>query len=102
MWVKDVQVAEVKTKLEEKINTLEQEKSTLLEEVRKLKDIAELSEKAKELEEEVNKLKDEVKALKDKIPQEFLQELEGVTLAPLNEENESDEEYSSCEKEDLI
>ena len=73
-----------------------------MEELEKLKDIVELSEKAKELEEEVSKLKDEVKALKDRIPHDFLQELEGVTSAPLSEENEPGEEYSSCEEEDLL
>ena len=95
----------MKTKLEEKIDGLEKEKSTLLEELGKLKDIVELSEKSKELEEEVNRLKDEVKALKDKIPQDFLEELEGLegaASAPLSEENEPGEEYSGCEEEDLL
>ena len=73
-----------------------------MEELEKLKDIVELSEKSKELEEEVNRLKDEVKALKDKIPQDFLEELEGAASAPLSEENEPGEEYSGCEEEDLL
>jgi peptidoglycan hydrolase CwlO-like protein len=84
--VENMQVIQMKTKLEDKIKALEKEKSSLLEEVKQLKEIVELSEKAKDLENEVNKLKKEVTTLKDKIPQEFLEEL-GET-AMLHEENE--------------
>jgi len=97
-----VQVVEMKTKLEEKINTLEKEKSTLLEEKKKLEDVVELTERAKELEGEVNKLRDDIKALKDRIPQEFLQQLGDVTSARLNEENKPVEERSSYEDEGLL
>lgn len=96
-----MQVVEMKTKLEEKINTLEEEKSTLLEEKKKLEDVVELTERAKELEGEVNKLRDD-KALKDRIPQEFLQQLGDVTSARLNEENKPVEERSSYEDEGLL
>ena len=72
-----MQVAQMKTKLEEKIKSLEKEKNMLLEEIGQLKEVVELSEKAKNLENEVSKLRKEVKSLKDKIPQEFLQELGG-------------------------
>jgi len=92
----------MKTKLEERIETLEEEKSTLLEEKKKLEDVVELTERAKELEGEVDKLRDEIKALKDRIPQEFLQELGDVTSAQLSGENELVEERSSCEDEDLL
>jgi len=83
-----MQVVNMKTKLEERIKELEKEKSTLLEEVEQLKEVVELSEKTKDLENEVNRLKREVKTLKDKIPQEFLQELSGVTSTLLNEDIE--------------
>ena len=96
-----MQVVEMKTKLEEKINTLEKEKSTLLEK-KKLEDVVELTERAKELEGEVNKLRDDIKALKDRIPQEFLQQLGDVTSARLNEENKPVEERSSYEDEGLL
>jgi hypothetical protein len=94
-----VQIVEMKSKLEEKINTLEEEKSTLSE--KKLEDVVELTERPKELEGEVNKSRDEIKALKDRIPQEFLQQLGDVTSARLNEENKPVEERSSYEDEDL-
>lgn len=97
-----MQVVEMKTKLEEKIETLEEEKNTLLEEKRKLEEVVELTERAKELEGEVNKLRDEVKALKDRIPQEFLQQLGDATSARLSELNELGEERSSREDEDLL
>jgi cell division protein FtsB len=99
-----MQAAEMKTKLEERIEALEKEKSLLLEEVKQLKELVELSEKAKGLENEVNKLKSEVKALKDKIPREFLQEL-GESAYPMvkeEEEEELEEECSSCEEEELL
>lgn len=89
-----MQVVKMKTKLEEKIKELEKEKSTLLEEVEQLKEVVELSEKTKDLENEVNRLKKEVKTLRDKIPQEFLQELSGVTSALLNDEGEGGREVS--------
>lgn len=100
--VKVVQVAEMKTRLEGKIEAMEEERNTLLEEIRKLKDIAELSEKAKGLEDEVSGLRDKVKTLKDKIPQEFLEELEEATPMQSSEEDELGEESSSCEEEDLL
>ena len=93
-----MQIVEMKSKLEEKINTLEEEKSTLSE---KLEDVVELTERPKELEGEVNKSRDDIKALKDRIPQEFLQQLGDVTSARLNEENKPVEERSSYEDEDL-
>jgi archaellum component FlaC len=94
-----MQVAEMKTKLEERIKSLEKEKSTLLEETRQLKEVVELSEKAKDLENEVNKLKKEVKTLEDRIPQEILQELSEVA-SQLSKEDE--EECSSSEGEEFL
>jgi uncharacterized protein YlxW (UPF0749 family) len=100
-----MQVIEVKTKLEERIEALEKEKSLLLEEVKQLKELVELSEKAKGLENEVNKLKSEVKTLKDKIPQELLQEL-GELASPILKEDEEEEkleeECLGCEEEELL
>jgi predicted nucleic acid-binding Zn-ribbon protein len=102
--VTDLQVAEMRTKLAEKIKTLEREKSILLEEVRQLKEVVELSEKAKVLENEVNKLKDEAKVLKERIPREFLQELEQITstLSTEDEAETSGEECSGCEEEQFL
>jgi len=98
-----MQVAQMKTKLEEKIKSLEKEKNMLLEEIGQLKEVVELSEKAKNLENEVSKLRKEVKSLKDKIPQEFLQELGGFAPKLLEEEEKTpNEENSSCEEEDLL
>jgi predicted nucleic acid-binding Zn-ribbon protein len=99
-----LQVAEMKSKLGEKIKALEHEKSILLEEVRQLKEVVELSEKAKILENEVNKLKDEAKVLKERIPREFLQELEQIASTSLREDEAeaSGEECSSCEEEEFL
>jgi len=103
--VKIMQVTEMKTKLEEKIEALEKEKGLLLEEVRQLKEVVELSEKAKDLENEVIKLKKEVETLKDKLPQEFLQELGKLASSTSKADEEEEnlgEEYSSCEEEELL
>jgi len=99
-----LQVAEMRTKLAEKIKALEREKSILLEEVRQLKEVVELSEKAKVLENEVNKLKDEAKVLKERIPREFLQDLERIssTLLTEDEAETSGEECSGCEEEQFL
>ncbi|MEM2916768.1 MAG: hypothetical protein QXN63_00210 [Candidatus Bathyarchaeia archaeon] len=67
-----MQIAEIKTKLEEKIRALENEKAALQEEARLLKEVAELNEKATTLESDVNKLREEVEALRQKLPPEFL------------------------------
>jgi archaellum component FlaC len=98
-------VADMKTKLEERLKALENEKRTLLEEIGQLKEVVELSEKAKGLENEVDKLKKEVKTLKDKIPQELLQELSEVASKILKEDEEEkklEEERSSCNDEELL
>ncbi len=100
-----MQVTEMKTKLEKKIEALEKEKGLLLEEVRQLKEVVELSEKAKGLESEVNKLKKEVETLKDKLPHEFLQELGKLASSTLKGDEKEEhlgEEYSSCEEEELL
>lgn len=101
-----MQVTEIKTKLEERIEALEKEKDVLLEEIGQLKEVAELSEKAKNLEDEVNNLKEEVKTLRDKIPQEFLEELSEVTSSLLDEKTEEEKEPSeeclSCEDEEFL
>jgi len=102
---KVMQVVEMKTKLEEKIEALEKEKGLLLEEVRQLKEVVELSEKAKDLEDEVVKLRKEVETLKDRLPQEFLHELGKLassTLAEDGEEEKVEEECSSYEEEELL
>ena len=100
-----MQIIEMKTRLEEKIEALEKEKGMLLEEVRQLKEVVELGEKAKDLEDEVNKLKKEVETLKDKLPQELLQEL-GELASPIlkgdEEEEKFGEECSGCEEEELL
>ena len=100
-----MQIIEMKTRLEEKIEALEKEKGMLLEEVRQLKEVVELSEKAKDLENEVNKLKKEVETLKDKLPQELLQEL-GELASPILKEDEEEEKFgeecSGCEEEELL
>jgi hypothetical protein len=100
-----MQATEMRTKLEEKIKALEKEKSLLLEEVKQLKELVELSEKAKGLESEVDKLKGEVKTLKDRIPREFLEELGESAYSGAREEEEDDEledECSSCQEEELV
>jgi len=100
-----MQIIEMKTRLEEKIEALEKEKGMLLEEVRQLKEVVELGEKAKDLEDEVNKLKKEVETLKDKLPQELLQEL-GELASPIlrrdEEEEKFGEECSGSEEEELL
>ncbi len=99
-----MQIVEMKTKLEEKIRALENEKRRLLEELEQLREIVQLSEKSQGLEKEVCRLKSEVKSLRGKIPREFLQELEEVASAILEEnvDEASSEECSSCEEEELL
>jgi archaellum component FlaC len=101
---RDVQVADLRTKLEEKIRSLEDEKRALLEEVEQLKEVVALSERAKGLESEVDRLRREVKTLKERIPWEFLRELGEVTPQVLGEEEEEKtaEEECSCDEEELL
>lgn len=94
-----MQVADMKTKLEEKTKTLESEKNLLLEEVEQFREVVELSEKAKVLEGDVNKLKEEVKTLKDRVPLELLQELGETTSQPFED---GEEECSGCDEEELL
>lgn len=99
-----MQIVEMKTKLEEKIRALEDEKRRLLEEREQLREIVQLSEKSQCLEKEIYSLKSEVKSLRGKIPREFLQEIEEVASAIL-EENVDEaqiEECSNCEEEELL
>ena len=101
---KIMQIVEMKTKLEEKIRALEDEKRRLLEEREQLREIVQLSEKSQCLEKEIYSLKSEVKSLRGKIPREFLQEIEKVASAIL-EENVDEaqiEECSNCEEEELL
>jgi predicted nucleic acid-binding Zn-ribbon protein len=101
---KIMQIVEMKTKLEEKIRALEDEKRRLLEEREQLREIVQLSEKSQGLEKEIYSLKSEVKSLRGKIPREFLQEIEEVASAIL-EENVGEaqiEECSNCEEEELL
>jgi hypothetical protein len=101
--VRIVQPVEMKGRLEEKIRALEKEKSMLLEEVRELKEVVELSERAKGLESEVDKLKSEVKTLRERLPREFLREIGEFVSEPIAaEEEEDNEECSSCEEEELL
>lgn len=80
----------MKTGLEEEIKTLEEEKSVF----------SRARGRGKQLKE------DEVKALKDKIPQKFLQELNGGASTLLSkggvEEKESNEGCANCEEEDFL
>lgn len=94
-----MQIADMKTRLTEKIKALEKERNMLLEEVKQLKEVVELSEKSKELESDVNRLKDEVNALKARIPKEILREIGEVEPSFLEEEKKEkmpEEECISC------